>query len=420
MMRAESDALRIADLPGRGRGFVATRAVQPGELLLREVPFSVAYEHRLEMVRAVLQEERFARLCFDEARPLCRSALAAEGVSDTQWSDACARVKSNVFMTHEGALCIYGGVSMFNHSCAPNASMFTQRSCNALPGLLRPPPPGAPAREASPAEEARIFAICAIERDQEVTLAYRADWLAFPAPLRRRLLKRSWHFDCDCARCAAEQPTGAAVHAAGGAADSVPGPALLARAAQLYRGIDAGGATGDGDIHPATFRRADPAMDTVRLAELRRLLVVWPARHWVGTVVRSELLAWALVEGGAMGADELCALLREQVRVEQALLPRLHHFRLRAARALVRAAGARYRACDDGIDWRDFEEMRAACGMGVEVEGGAIAKGETACRSPGSAHAAASFEGAAEARTKEVREVMSGGVTDAHTGHSDT
>ena len=397
-----SDALRVADLPGRGRGFVATRAVQPGELLLREVPFTVAYEHRLEMVRAVLREERFARLCFDEARPLCRSALAAEGVSDTRWSDACARVKSNVFMTHEGALCIYGGVSMFNHSCAPNVSMFTAGSCDGLPGLLRPPPPGAPARKASPAEEARVFAICAIERDQEVTLAYRADWLAFPAPLRRRLLKRSWRFDCDCARCAAENS----------GADSVPGTALLARAAQLYRGIDAGGATGDGDIHPATFRRTDPAMSTVRLAELRRLLVDWPARHWVGTVVRSELLAWALVEGGAMGADELRALLREQVRVEQALLPRLHHFRLRAARALVRTAGARYRACDDGIDWRDFEEMRAACGMGVEVEG-LIAKGETACRSPGSAHAAASsFGGAAEARTKEVCEVMSGKVTD--------
>ena len=396
-----SPLLKVTDLPGRGRGYVATRAIMAGELLLCEVPFTAAYVRRLDVVRAVLLEERFSRLCFDSARPLatCHPALAAEGVSDECWSDACARVRANVFMTHEGALCIYGAVSFFNHSCDPAATLFTKRGCDGLPGLLRPPLPSVPSPTQQPtkadaeaeaegtaqpeAEEARVFAIRNIEVGEEVTIAYRADWLTFPVLLRRRLLRHSWHFECDCARCVAEQaqlavafqwgqpasqvPPSPQPRSAGGALDA----ALLVRAAKLYPGIDAGGDAGDGDIHPSVFRRADVAMSEGRLAELRALLSSWPpavSLHWVRTVVRAELLAWTIAEGGTMGAGELCALLQEQVLVEQALLPRLHHFRLRAARALVAAARHAYRASDDdGIDWTAFEEMEAIFGIGVGV-----------------------------------------------------
>ena len=208
-----SRALRVDTVPGKGRGYIANRQCQPGETLLLERPHSCEYRDRLQLVLAVATQRRFAQLSFDAGRPLSEPPPQAttRGIGAHAWSDACARVRQNVFMTAASRLCIYSAVSILNHSCDPNAALVTAESADGLPGGPLSPPvtAGAPhaagaESEADAVETARVVALRSIDAGDEVTIAYRADWMALEVQHRREQLLNTWGFVCQCARCKLE------------------------------------------------------------------------------------------------------------------------------------------------------------------------------------------------------------------------
>ena len=278
-----SPYLRLADIEGKGRGFIAATPIPAGAFLFTERPLSSSPFHATsahdltpqhvvdELALILLQDPQGAydRLCHHVAdRPGEGGAAAALRsspsplYSDLQFSTAVSQVQSNAFaaeLTAEeerewkerkeaesgeaastrpqeekesgekkkrkrkkkkgqakgdsastssspsaspsadggsgGALrvlTLYVDVSMLNHCCHPNAAVhwggggddsFPSSSTSSTPSLPR------------------VYSLAPIDEGDEVCIAYRADLLHYPTPLRRSLIAQSWHFDCACERC---------------------------------------------------------------------------------------------------------------------------------------------------------------------------------------------------------------------------
>ena len=107
------------------------------------------------------------------------------------------------------AAAIYSAVSILNHSCDPNAALVTTESANGMPGG----PHSLPAAVCSPTEAggnvevetARVVTLRNIVAGEEVTIAYRADWMALQVQYRREQLLNTWGF-VQCARCKLDKP----------------------------------------------------------------------------------------------------------------------------------------------------------------------------------------------------------------------
>ncbi|KAG2577362.1 histone-lysine N-methyltransferase ASHR2-like [Panicum virgatum] len=139
---AAADALRMADLPGRGRGLVAARSVREGEMLLSE-PALLLYPSALASLRAYCAA-CFRALPADSAAIPCASCRAAAFCSP-----ACAAA------AHPRLLCAalsHGGLATAAPAEAVQEPLLFLLSAYSLPdpalrALLSlsapPPPPGA-------------------------------------------------------------------------------------------------------------------------------------------------------------------------------------------------------------------------------------------------------------------------------------
>ena len=91
-------------------------------------------------------------------------------------------------------LLLYSHVSLLNHSCQPNAAVYWDSSDDPSSAAVH-------SSSSSLSSLPRVFAIAEVAEGEEVCIAYRADLLHFPTPLRRSLIEQSWHFLCSCQRC---------------------------------------------------------------------------------------------------------------------------------------------------------------------------------------------------------------------------
>ena len=202
--------LTIADIPNKGRGFVAASTIEAGTLLLQE---SSIYAHsdgcgsneeqRLATLAALTKvmvqqyPQQLAQLCFHPEHELpehdTMDIPPIEGMTKDAWHEALTRVDSNQFTSNRGMMCS-PSVSMCNHSCYPTADL-----------IIREVPVTAADGTTKSVEQVCIYAIQPIEAGSEVTINYLGSdslcrWYA-PSMIRQESFQSQWQFTCDCIRC---------------------------------------------------------------------------------------------------------------------------------------------------------------------------------------------------------------------------
>eukprot|EP00435_Cladocopium_sp_Y103_P031408 s420_g7.t4 len=312
LFRHPSLQLRLLDAE-RGSGYVATKLLQRGELLLEaaERPFvwNSGKDEEPDLQKG--------------AAWLIASGLAQELTSrpeDAADLEACGQlVKRYAFRTHRPSrdgsypAMLFKSCCRLNHSCFPNAG-------GHLPGAEDF---DSVAQYRSPAM--KIYALEEIREGEEVCISYLAesDQLS-PLLHRRSLLKDTWGFLCRCERCLGGRPLDRRLEAMDW--EGLERRSALASVTQAFR-----------SLFDATFEDYDPPKEfestLERLNNFRREFSFLDKAHVFSQRVRRELIAAFLLTGFDSEIAKRCAgpalsLLVEEMHVQHALLPSLSPFKV--------------------------------------------------------------------------------------------
>jgi len=175
----------IKEIPGKGKGMVASTHIEPGATILKEIPhidvvFEDYDEALMEIIRQFgdLKKERkqeFANLFDPEDssnKKMSRSKILRIFLAN------CVDIKGpKEDEDHRGVFLMF---SRINHSCSPNAVI----SWSKLPS------------------EISIRASKRISIDEEITINYiRDDGCFYLEKRRKEILQQTWNFDCMCGIC---------------------------------------------------------------------------------------------------------------------------------------------------------------------------------------------------------------------------
>lgn len=386
---AQVDArLMMCELPGRGRGYVASAHIAAGERLVVERPLvfqakgdsaAASTALRAEVVARVLASPAHARLLrpHDEYAKL-PSPLA--GVSDEAFARTWAAAAANGFR-HVGddgsdVFLLYAAVTILNHSCAPNACL----------------------DDSQPQSSTQVYAIRDIAPGEEVLICYVVEQLCVAPELRAAFVHHQFDFRCDCPRCAGEACTAdgcpvcpdadADAGGAGGGGGGAKGGAGAARlGADALLVATADGATEQevasarehhrrlvqavkderGRMIALRLREHESYADALAATdEFGKVAAKLAPTHWQRHQVRSlQLLCMLNLPNKSVPALMLAA---EHMAAEAVLLPRGHLQRLATYRQFKAALSAnppalrprlieRVKAAYGTLDLRHLEEM---------------------------------------------------------------
>jgi hypothetical protein len=171
--------VRLVDIPGKGKGLVASRSFSPGELIFSEKPLIKARSGPFLMQ---LAKSTVADL--SPARPEAFYDLHASDVSKRKFPDDLVMqiLSTNGFVFgttgHLGGVLLLG--SRLNSSCRPN----TSRVWNDSTGV-------------------ELFVASEVIEEGDELLVYYLNPVA-PKAVRQRDLKATFDFDCTCETCSLE------------------------------------------------------------------------------------------------------------------------------------------------------------------------------------------------------------------------
>lgn len=176
--------IHVTSLPNKGRGYVASRDIKRGEVILREEAISSnksLVELTFKFILKAAEDPSLGEICHEtEIKPI-RSPLPK--ISDAAWSKATSQVSLNAFesILHDASklFMLLPKVSYFNHCCNPNASNLRSKSITS----------------------SVVYAIADIKEGEEVTICYAPSTLVLPTSVRKQKLSESYGFTCECSRC---------------------------------------------------------------------------------------------------------------------------------------------------------------------------------------------------------------------------
>ena len=114
---------RVAQLPGVGRGLVASRALEQGELVISELPVLTVSGDR-KVTRLI---NKFKELSEEKKSMLL--GLSDQGEANTSFDHLCLegdelkvarKFAANALSVGDGDMAVFEIISYINHSCAPN------------------------------------------------------------------------------------------------------------------------------------------------------------------------------------------------------------------------------------------------------------------------------------------------------------
>ncbi|KAL1839515.1 hypothetical protein VTJ49DRAFT_1453 [Mycothermus thermophilus] len=174
----------VKDVPGKGKGAIATRRIEKGKAILVDpvrVLATVGYpsEVRREEVRGLLKEavERLR-----EPREVLELARKGEGKEEDVGSVVEDVMMTNTFGLTVGGveyMGLFADLARFNHDCRPNAFIHFSQTTLAM----------------------TVWAARDIEEGEEITITYSP--AGTPSRERRDMLERVWGFKCQCSLCTA-------------------------------------------------------------------------------------------------------------------------------------------------------------------------------------------------------------------------
>ena len=122
--REARSGFRVQDMPGKGRGLVASRALQPGHVLLTEKPLLVASDKDSQLdvlheIDKLSPEERMLVLGLHDP--------GSDGWDSSEVTDEEQRKILRIFVANRIGCSsasedsgLYANISLINHSCSPN------------------------------------------------------------------------------------------------------------------------------------------------------------------------------------------------------------------------------------------------------------------------------------------------------------
>jgi hypothetical protein len=176
--KPKSGLWAITDIPGKGKGVIASTNIVPGTFLISESPILTT-----EIISSVESTETdLAAHLRNLPREQQRAFLSLHNNYPGQKSPLSNIVRSNGYPLGAGADVggVFENISRVNHSCLPNAV----HSWNPIFG------------------EETVYAVRAIKQGEEVTLSYHAGG---PTEVRKGILKEGFGFDCTCVLCEASE-----------------------------------------------------------------------------------------------------------------------------------------------------------------------------------------------------------------------
>jgi len=299
--------LRKVQLQGRGYGYVASRAIRKGELLLKEKPFAwsagidpskpdlkAGVEWLLET--GAVDELPCAEGDYDSRRH------RAEAVALT-----CAYMNATPCRNGEYIAMLLRASSGFNHSCWPNAGAYSRQRnfADAADCSKRP---------------LCTFAIEDIVPGEEVCISYLGEAEHLLVAEDRQALLKKWGFVCNCQRCAGGRPMDKRLRGFSMTSESeLDMRRQVSQANAEFRSLFDSSSE---DFKPP----CNPESHVQKLSAFRKEYNFLDPAHTAMQRVRNELLHWLLISdsAGVISRERALAaavLLIELMRVEHDLLP---------------------------------------------------------------------------------------------------
>eukprot|EP00397_Hematodinium_sp_SG-2012_P036722 GEMP01039678.1.p1 GENE.GEMP01039678.1~~GEMP01039678.1.p1 ORF type:complete len:408 (+),score=74.43 GEMP01039678.1:66-1289(+) len=182
------DAFEVVDMPGKGKGVIATRDILYGEIILKEKPVLFFSDHMHE--RLHLSKKEVVLSCAADVQAIFDNLDAHQKKEVASLADCFATTDSTktpagIYFTNcvpRGPSGRLGGVlcpltSRFNHSCSPNACFQwrSEEECES------------------------VCAIRAMKKGEEICVKYIH--VLAPRDERRAILEEGYHFSCQCDTC---------------------------------------------------------------------------------------------------------------------------------------------------------------------------------------------------------------------------
>ena len=189
----------VTEIPGKGRGLVAARDIEIGELIFIDKPVvtvnsdfrtgDLVTKFKMNMDSVLGQLDKLpseAKLQFERLKV---PVEIEDGVDVNDEADrkilAMKKFVINSRIMKSKCTSLYLNISLINHSCSPNA----------VEGYLKP---------YNENESIEVRATKSIVKGEEVTICYEKDFFKLCCSLeaRRTAIKKGFLFDCNCQYCA--------------------------------------------------------------------------------------------------------------------------------------------------------------------------------------------------------------------------
>ncbi|PSN62106.1 SET domain-containing protein [Corynespora cassiicola Philippines] len=283
----------VRDMPGKGKGLVATRPIPKGETILLDSPRLIA-SHQFPSRVHPPQGRKLFHQAIAQLPPADRAlvlgldaSLGGAHVEDVLKTNAFA-CQIDDAGTGDGYMCLFPAVSRINHACMPNAH------ARFVPASLL----------------MEVKAQRAIGAGEEITISYGK--LELLRAERQELYQRGWGFRCTCELC---------MRGEGEVRESDGRRGRFAELRGRLGALTEGGFDAERVIGwemELLEISHEEGLEVVMAEDLERLAYVYAglgrldeARNWASKA-RDNLLRWTVVDGGPdLDIKRVEELLRE-------------------------------------------------------------------------------------------------------------
>ncbi|RDW82478.1 putative set-containing protein 5 protein [Coleophoma cylindrospora] len=174
ILHLDTGLFTIQDIPGKGKGLIASQTIAPGTCILSESPLFTT-----ENIRSIETTERdLAKEVQALPKDLNLAFFALHNNYPSEGSPISNIVRSNAYPLGptSGIGAIFLAIARINHSCRPNA----QQAWNPA------------------TKKETVYALRSIQIGEEITLSYHNGGTSSQ---RRADLKEHFRFDCTCDAC---------------------------------------------------------------------------------------------------------------------------------------------------------------------------------------------------------------------------
>ncbi|KAK3314580.1 hypothetical protein B0H66DRAFT_627200 [Apodospora peruviana] len=176
-----SPSYEVADIPGKGKGVVATKIIRAHETIMVDYPAIIADKEIGDFFAQTTEQDlknRAVRQLRDPYQVLNLSTGNRYPAGDDSIAEAVLAMNAfDLNIDDVGYAALYPNVSRINHACTPNSYVATPADGLSL----------------------AVVAVRDILPGEEISISYILPSL--PSHARQTILKQKWAFDCTCSLC---------------------------------------------------------------------------------------------------------------------------------------------------------------------------------------------------------------------------